>query len=129
VRLAFRHLVVLGESSLRAAVAAEAAAQQGQFWPYHDRLYEAMARGEPNPYSDERLRAVASELNLNMTAFDAAFVNSATLQKVQTETEQARRQGIERTPTILVDNRRLVGALPYTDLQMVIEQSMAARGR
>jgi protein-disulfide isomerase len=127
--MAYRHLVVLGERSLRAAVAAEAAAQQGQFWPYHDRLFDAMARGDAEPYSDERLRAVARDLNLNMNSFDAALDNSATTQKVQAETEQARRQGIERTPTILINGQRLGGALPYGDLQMAVEQSLAAMGR
>jgi protein-disulfide isomerase len=46
VRFVYRHLAILGPSSVQAAIASECAHEQGKFWPYHDRLF---ASSGPSP--------------------------------------------------------------------------------
>jgi hypothetical protein len=50
----YRHFVTFGPVSERAAEAAECAGEQGQFWAYHDRLFESRGR---LAFTDARLMA------------------------------------------------------------------------
>lgn len=124
VRFVFRHFAILGERSLRAAAAAEAAAQQGAFWPYHDKLYEALAAEGPAAYSDERMLAFAQELQLDVPAFTAAWNAPAMAERVQAETREGEGRGVRATPTIFVNERRLEGALPYPIFRTVVEEAL-----
>ena len=62
VRLVFRHFPLADNHphALTAALAAEAAAAQGAFWPMHDLLFARQDR-----LSDVALRAYAEELGLD----------------------------------------------------------------
>ena len=39
VRIIYRHFAILGKFSEQAAMAADCAGEQGQFWEYHDKLF------------------------------------------------------------------------------------------
>ena len=69
VLLEYRHLAILGPESVNAAAAAECAADQDLFWPYHDllacetvRTYKEHAR---------TLQSTAEGAALNLETFDA----------------------------------------------------------
>ena len=51
-RFVFRHFAILGKHSEQAALAAECAAEQGQFWNYHDMVF-ANQQGEGRGYGRE----------------------------------------------------------------------------
>jgi hypothetical protein len=63
----------LGPESRQAAEASECAAEQGAFWPYHDRLYERQAGENRGAFSQDNLKRFAVELGLNGQAFDACL--------------------------------------------------------
>jgi protein-disulfide isomerase len=77
VRYEFRNLIVHGEVALLAAVAGECAHRQGRFWPFHDRIFEAVFPGG-NVYRQEQLdledlKGVAAEVGLDMEAFSSCL--------------------------------------------------------
>jgi len=109
---------------VRAAAAAEAAAQQEAFWPYHDKLSDALVAEGPSAYSDERLLAFARELELDVPAFEAAWNATATTERVQAETREGEGKGVRATPTVFVNERRLEGALPYPVFRTVVEEAL-----
>lgn len=103
----FRNFAFLGEESLRAAAAATCADQQGAFWPFHDTLYANQHGENQGAFSDERLRAAAEKLGLDMTAFNACLDDGATAEAVAASTAAGRDQGVNATPWLLINGTRV----------------------
>jgi len=104
-----------------AAEAALAANAQGHFWPYHDALYanqSALGRSD--------LDAYASTLGLNMSEFDAALDNHTFQPAVAADLALGASVGVDGTPTFFVNGIPVVGAVPYSELQTVINRELAA---
>jgi protein-disulfide isomerase len=105
-----------------AAQAALAANAQGKFWPYHDLLYanqSALARSDLDSY--------ASSLGLDMTEFDAALDNGTYASAVAADVAQGTSLGVDATPTFFVNGVEVVGAVPYSTLQGVINQQLGTK--
>jgi len=100
VRFIYRHfpLEEVHPLALHAALAAEAAAVQGRFWPMHDLLFE----NQPH-LKDKHLRGYAERLELDMTRFDEDFVQQTHLQHVREHIEGGTRSGVRSTPTFFVN--------------------------
>jgi protein-disulfide isomerase len=124
VALVFKHLPVLGPESIWAAQAAECAADQGEFWAYHDALYAAQGGGEYWPYNPDNLIRLAEALTLDSTRFASCLDNDETLSRVQADYAEARQIGLRSTPAFLLDGQPLIGLWPYETFQAVIEQAL-----
>jgi protein-disulfide isomerase len=135
VRLVFRHFPLdsscnhrmqqqLHPDACRAAAAAECAGRLGRFWEYHDKLFE-----NQKALDRDSLFRYARELNLDIAAFRACLDDPATMDGIAADVEAGARLGIESTPTIFINGRRVQGALerPYYDFALVIEKDMLAR--
>ena len=96
----------------RAARAVEAAAQQGQL----EAMYHKM-------YVTQPFRGFATELGLDMTAFDAAYDDPATLQRIRLDLDDGEALGVQGTPTFFIngDQVRLRGP---DDLRNAIEDAL-----
>ena len=115
VRVVYRELPVLAESSRTAARASLQAAVQGKFAAFHRALYAA------GPVSAATIAAAArtAAVNLSPTAPDADTELSRNL-------AVASRLGMTGTPSWVVGDRVLSGALPLDQLK---EAVAAARAR
>ncbi|MGH0032229.1 MAG: DsbA family protein [Myxococcota bacterium] len=123
VRVVYRHLP-LETIHPRARAAAEAsvcAEQQGRFWEFHDRLFEAQ-----DALSDADLRAHAEALGLDLTAWDACLADPAPAARVDADVEAARAVGLSGTPAFLVNGVLLTGAKPIDDFERLIERERTA---
>jgi protein-disulfide isomerase len=100
IRLAFRHFALRAKHPRARALAqaAEAAALQGAFWPFHDALY-----AEPGRLADPHLWERARELGLDVDRFDADRRSDAAVERVARDVRAAMRAGIVTTPTLVVD--------------------------
>lgn len=120
-RFIYRHFAILGPDSEAAAEAASCAGAQGQFWPYHDRLFAAHGR---LTFTRNNLLRVAQELRLNPTDFTACLDTGRSRSQVQAETAAAKTLGLRGTPGFVINGRSMVGALPFELLQSVIEEAL-----
>lgn len=117
VRLVFRHFPLdascnggvassIHPEACLAAVAAECAADQGQFWAYHDLLFENQKElGRPF------LLAYAERLGLDIPRFTSCLASDAARARVMADTRAAAALGVESTPTVFLNGRRIAGAL------------------
>ncbi|WP_066909694.1 Na+/H+ antiporter NhaA [Millisia brevis] len=105
--------------AFEAALVAEAAARQGQFWPMHDILFANQARLDP-----EHLREYAEELGLDMERFDRDVVSDEVRERILADMESAHESGALGTPTFFLngirhqgphDARTLIAALEASD--------------
>ena len=106
--LVFKNLPTLGPSSVAAAEAAQCALSQGKFWPYHDALLVP-----PGIVGATQFKRVAADLGLDATAFDACVDRGATRGVVQQAQDEARRYGLQRSPSFLINGRLAPDPPPF----------------
>ena len=106
LRVAFRHFPVRSSHprAQAAACAAEAAARQDAFWPFHDALFADQGRLE-----DPHLWARAERLGLDLARFDADRRSDAVAELVRADFRGGIRAGVATTPTLFVDGERHAG--------------------
>ena len=123
-RVVFMHNPFIGPESMRAAEASECAADQGQFWEYHDALFAAQGIENSGSFADENLQAVAQELGLDMSGFNGCLMGHEHLDSVEKERRDAAERGVRVTPTIFINGTKIEGAGSYQELQRIIEQQL-----
>jgi len=122
VQLEYRHLPILGNESVNAAVASQCAADQDKFWQYHHRLFLIQAQegqAEPNNertnvgrFSDDKLKQIAGELGLDRSKFDQCYDTREHLDLVTDQQREANSFGITGTPGFLVNGQPLGTGTP-----------------
>ncbi len=101
VRFAFRHFPLTGihPHALAAAAAAEAAALQGRFWDMHELLFRRQKALE-----DGDLRRYATQLGLDVSAFDRDRASTAVADRIRRDVDSALASGqVAGTPTLFID--------------------------
>lgn len=112
-------------NSMNAAVAAEAAAQQGQFEEmFHQLLQSQDEWGEKQTSEAERFRGYAEKLGLDMAAFDAAVANPNTKARVQQDLDAGTALGVTSTPAFFLNGKQLTLTSP-DDLPNAIDEALA----
>lgn len=112
------------QNAFPAAIAAEAAAQQGQFEAMYQRLFETHTDWAGTDDAAEAFRGFAEDLGLDMEAYDAAVADPATGDRVQADYDAGVALGVESTPTIYIDGEQLE-LEQLTDIQDGIEAALA----
>jgi protein-disulfide isomerase len=122
VRFAWKHLPLVGihPHAMSAAIAAEAARNQGKFWEYHDKLFANQERFEPDD-----LKRYAQELGLDIARFDKDRDDPELKTKVQEDMAQATALGVKSTPTFFINGRLVHGAMPFETFATIIDQELA----
>lgn len=114
LRVVFKELPVLADSSRVAARAALAAAAQNRFKPFHDALYAA------GPVSDATIArsARAAGVDLSKVPADADRI-------IRDNLDTAAKLGVTGTPSWVVGDEVLSGALPIDRLKEAIAHARA----
>ena len=107
-----------------ASVAAECAADQGQFWEMYDHLFEALDEWSTDDDPDSVLLALAADLELDMDLFAACFNSRQALERVLGDLYDA--QGVANvTPSFIVlyggRGRFLTGARPADEFVATLQ--------
>ena len=126
VRVVFKHLPLsFHKAAMPAALAAEAASEQGLFWEMHDALF-AMGKGlkdgvpakidpDSGPVAFEEQ---AEAIGLDMDLYRADYRSEKVFERVRSDAEEARRIGVTGTPSFFLDGRRVEERMagPVVDL-------------
>ncbi|WP_347401228.1 DsbA family protein [Microbacterium esteraromaticum] len=95
-------------NSMNAALAAEAAAQQGQFEEMYQRLFETQRQwGEQRISHADLFRTFAEDLGLDMSAYDEAIADPATQDRVEADLADGQYLEVSGTPTFFLDGEKL----------------------
>ncbi|WP_231554575.1 DsbA family protein [Arthrobacter sp. L77] len=112
-------------NSETAAVAVEAAAQQGRFKDMHARMYETQT--EWSHTSEDRspvFRGYAEDLGLDLAAYDAAIADPATMERVNADKDDGMALDVEGTPTFFLEGRKIQPAT-IEEFRSLIETAIA----
>lgn len=114
VKVVFRELPILSRESEIAARASLAAAEQGRFEAFHDAMYAA---GRPAP---ETIAAAARQAGLDQAKLQTAMNTPRAEQELGQNVELARTLGFTGTPSWVVGNQVLSGAVGYEALKKAV---------
>lgn len=109
------------ENAVKAAEAAEAAREQGKFWEYVTLLFR-----NQSALQVDKLKAYATELKLDRTKFDAALDGGKFRDKVQRDTLDGQKVGVNGTPTLFINGRRIADR-SYEGMKAVLDASLKGR--
>jgi protein-disulfide isomerase len=113
----FRNLPLskIHHNALAAAQSAEAARIQNHFWEMHDLLYEnqSLWKDDINPRSI--FIKFATDLGLNTAQFTRDLDDKQIQMRIEADMDAAAKQGIDGTPTILINGRQLRAEMTTPD--------------
>ncbi|MBA7704718.1 hypothetical protein ES703_113536 [subsurface metagenome] len=119
----FKHIIAYGQESLLAAEAAEAANEQGKFWPYHNLLMQV--RASPRVEDDlsiSVLQNIAQQIGLDMEAFNASIQSGKYRDSVLQESQEGKSLGVTVIPTFYINGAKKEGAKSFEELQVIIDE-------
>ena len=123
-KFVYRPMAILGPESLWAAEAAECANEQGNFWDYHDKLFENQQGEGRGAFAIGNLKRFAEELGLDTESFNQCIDSHKYADVIRAETQQALDDGINSTPTFVIGEEVIRGPRSYEQLQEAIEAEL-----
>jgi protein-disulfide isomerase len=126
VSLVFHHFAFLGQESSWAAEAAECAGEQGKFFEFHDKLYASQAGENRGAFAKANLKKLGSDLGL-ASSFNACVDSGRYSQTVRDDTKVGEGRGVQATPTLFVNGRKIEGAATIDQLRSIIDPLLAGR--
>jgi protein-disulfide isomerase len=103
------------------AVGGLCAQDQGRFWPYHDRVFGAPLS---NPQTHDVLR-LGIEAGVEAGAFETCLTSGSARDRLKAEIEEAQRVGVNSTPTLYINGRRLPRV---NDFMLTVDKEAARLG-
>ena len=119
VRLVFKYLPSeTRPNSIAAARAAYCAGKQDRFWEFHDALFAAPGRDA------DVIARLVTKLGLQAKQFANCQQSNESLLAVMKDVEAARAQQINGTPSFIINDNHVSGALPFADFQRLIDREL-----
>jgi len=125
VAFAIRYFPLPGHANAEnAALAVEAAAQQGALEGMYQRLYETQSEwGELQESRAPLFREYAGDLGLDLDDYDRAIADPATLERIQADFDAGQQLNVQQTPTFFV-NGTPIELTSYDDLEASITAAL-----
>ncbi|MET0716177.1 MAG: thioredoxin domain-containing protein [Mycetocola sp.] len=112
------------KNSVNAAIAVEAAAQQGKLEAMYKKMFDTQKEwGEQQESKTGLFRQYAVELGLDMTEFDKAVVDPKTEARVKFDFDAGVALGVEGTPTFFV-NDEIVDVRSIDDIRAALDAAL-----
>ena len=115
VRIVYRDFPVLSPASDEAAMASLSAAQQGRYTNFHDAMFET-----PGKVAHERTIAVVRSAGLNEMRTAKDLRSQALQAEIKKNLELGRALGLTGTPSYIIGNEILSGAVGLERLQEAV---------
>jgi protein-disulfide isomerase len=118
----FRHfpLSEVHPDAQSAAVATEAAANQGKFWQMHDLIFENQANLSPSA-----LLMMAETLKLNLKIFQKDIGDQKLFEKVEANFESGIISGVNGTPSFYINGLKYEGPYEFQSLARSIDHAIS----
>ena len=102
-----------------AAVASECAYEQGQFYEYHDIIFE-----NQQSLDSASLKKYASDIGLDTAAFNTCYAARESVEAIANQMALGQSVGISGTPGFLINGITISGAQPFDVFEQLIEAEL-----
>ena len=124
VRLVFRDFPLpMHPDAQKAHEAGRCAAEQGKFWPMHDRMF-----ADQTALTVDGLKKSAASLGLDMARFNECLDSRRHTAAVQRDLQAGEGYGVTGTPAFFINGRLLSGAQPFSSFSRVIDDELQRKG-
>jgi protein-disulfide isomerase len=126
VRLEFHHypLVNIHQFAMAAALAAEAAGDQGKFWEMHDLIYVNQEKWSKMANAEAEFLTYAGSLGLNINQFMQAMRSPDTQQRVLADVTRGREANVNGTPSFFVNGKKIENPNGVDAFSAVIQEHL-----
>jgi protein-disulfide isomerase len=112
VGVIWKDFPIVSENSIQLAIEARCAGEQGKFWEYHDKLFGELAK---SPDIEEGL-------------FNACVVDENIATLVDRDYQEGLALGVESTPTFVIGDVGIVGAVTKEELEKTVLNALSTLG-
>ena len=110
------------------ATAAEAAAQQGKYWPMHDALYESQDKwaGTATRKPKGVFKDLATRVGLNTNQWESCFDTQKYQPQLLASQQDAEKRQVRGTPTFIIGSKMIDHNMSYDQFKAYVDTAMAA---
>ncbi|MCY4491955.1 MAG: thioredoxin domain-containing protein, partial [Thaumarchaeota archaeon] len=118
-------------NAMQAHMAAECADEQGQFWEYHDILFENNVwKVDTEPNLAGIFSGYADDVKLDADLFNHCMISDHIRDEILHDIDDGAKYGVSGTPTFFIGNddvgyEKIVGAHPFETFKDVIERKLS----
>jgi protein-disulfide isomerase len=120
---------VLNPTSEVATQAALCAGEQGKFWEFQRMLYARQAQWHRLSHPLSRLLEFAKDLGVDTAALKSCVNSGRMLKLIEADKAYGRSLQVRSTPTLFINNHRMVGEQSEADLVRTIRLELARARR
>jgi len=106
----------------KAAEAARCAGEQNKYWEMHDAMF-ANQRALEVP----SLKQTARAIGLNGATFDGCLDSGKWQATIRAGSELGEQMGVNSTPTLYVNGRAVIGAMPFENFKQIIDEELSRK--
>jgi protein-disulfide isomerase len=103
----------------QAAQAGQCAGEQGQFWEYHDVLFDNF-----RALGGDDLQSYATQLGLDLAKFNDCLESGRHADGVDYDLASGQANGVSGTPAFFINGRLLSGAQPFGAFKKIIDEEL-----
>ncbi len=115
-------LTQIHPQAFKAGEAGQCAAEQGKFWEFHDQVFANQQALLPDD-----LKKYAAGVGVDAARFNACLDMSKHAEVVRNGVAEGTRLGINSTPTVFINGRRVSGAQPYEVFAGIIDEELSRK--
>ena len=123
-------------NSVLASLSAACAADQNKFWEMHDRIFAGQdawasrpgeSDGAANRRASRLFAGYGKEIGLDESAWSTCVEEQRHLERIRANRQVGIQRQVRSTPTFIVGNQMVPGALSYDALKRLVDEAMARR--
>jgi protein-disulfide isomerase len=122
VKIVYREVPILSESSKTAALWALAAAKQGKYLSFHRAMFKV------GDASDASIKSAAKSAGIDMLAAQKVVASDEANEELKQNVEMMQQLGFNGTPTFIIGGQIMEGLQEYKTLQTAVDQARKAKG-
>lgn len=123
LRIEWRDFPYLGQESMTAALAGRAAAKQGDFWAFHDALYDSQQPVNAGKLTPQFLGSVADKAGLDGAKLVTDMKRPELTEAVNADAREGQSIGVTGTPAFIINGQPIIGAQPTEVFEKAIEDA------
>jgi len=113
---------------MAAAMAVEAAGEQGKYWEMHDLVMENQDKWSSSSNPETEFVVLANRIGVNSNAFMQAMRSPELQDRILQDVVRAREAKVEAVPTFFIDGRMVRVRLSIDEFVSVIESELQKSG-
>ncbi|HJX36976.1 MAG TPA: DsbA family protein [Anaerolineae bacterium] len=128
VRFIYRDFPVHGQPAVIMSMVAECAADQGKFWEMQSFVWERSDEWSQSENLLATVQGYADELGIDTEEYTSCLEEGTVVERIIEDYNVGVQDGVEATPSFLINGTLVRGALPFEKFQKVIEEKLAESG-